>query len=109
MSKIIITDEAIESMILNATLSVDGVWDTWRGIEEYIPYVNKDKKHPHGIDFVVRNGILNVNVFVTVKYGYDLRKIGAEIQKNIKIQLENMTPFEVGRVNVIIEDIKYEY
>ncbi len=108
MSKIVITDEAIESIILNATLSVDGVWDTWRGIEEYIPYINKDKTHPHGIDFLIRNNVLSVNVFVAVKYGYDLRKVGAEIQKNIKLQLENMTPFKVANVNVIIEDIKYE-
>ncbi|MCD6426982.1 MAG: Asp23/Gls24 family envelope stress response protein [Caldisericaceae bacterium] len=109
MSEVIITDEAIESIILNATLSVDGVFDTWRGIEEYIPYVNKDKKRPHGVDFVIQNNILSANVFIVAKYGYDLRKIGAEVQKNIKLRIETMTPFKVGKINVIIEDVKYEH
>ncbi len=109
MSRVIITDEAIESIILNATLSVDGVYDTWRGIEEYIPYLNKDKKHPHGIDFVVKNGVLSANVFITVKYGFDLRKIGAEVRKNIKMQVESMTPFKMGELNIVIEDVKYEH
>jgi uncharacterized alkaline shock family protein YloU len=108
MSKVIITDDAIESIILNATLSVEGVADTWRGIEEYIPYLNKDKKHTHGIDFVLENGIVSANVFVIAKYDFDLRKLGKEIQQNVKSQVESMTPFKVGTINVVIEDIAYE-
>jgi uncharacterized alkaline shock family protein YloU len=108
MGKVIITDDAIESIILNATLSVEGVADTWRGIEEYIPYLNKDKKHTHGIDFVLENGIVSANVFVIAKYDFDLRKLGKEIQQNVKSQVESMTPFKVGTINVVIEDIAYE-
>jgi len=108
MSKIIISDEAIEAIILNATLSVDGVLDTWKGMEEYLPYFNKDKKHLHGIDFVIDKDILKVNIFVIVKYGIDLKKLGEEVQKKVKEQIENMTPYKVSMVNVFIEDVKDE-
>ena len=40
MNKIIITDEAIETTILNATLSVDGVLDSWKGMEEYLSLIH---------------------------------------------------------------------
>jgi len=108
MGKVVITDDAIESIILNATLAVEGVVDTWRGIEEYIPYLNKDKRHTHGIDFVLQNGVVSANVFVIAKYNFDLKKIGKDIQTNVKSQVESMTPFKVGTINVIVEDIAYE-
>ncbi len=108
MSKIIISDEAIEAIILNATLSVNGVLDTWKGMEEYLPYFNKDKKHLHGIDFVIDGNVLKVNIFIIVKYGIDLKKLGEEIEKKVKEQVENMTPYRVSMVNVFIEDVKDE-
>jgi len=108
MSKIIISEEAIESMILNATLGVEGVLDTWKGFEEYTPYMNKDKQHPHGIDFLLEDNKIKVNVFVIAKYDHDLKKIGKEIQNQIKSQIESMTPYTVINVNVIVEDIKHE-
>ena len=108
MDTIIIKDEAIEAIILNATLGVEGVEDTWKGIEEFIPYLSKDKKHPHGIDFVVADGIISMNIFLIAKYGFDLREVGKDVQKNVKTQIETMTPFKVGEINVIVEDIKYE-
>ncbi len=108
MSKIIITDEAIETTILNATLSVDGVLDSWKGMEEYIPYFNKDKKHSHGIDFILKKDVIKVNIFVTVAYGADLRKVGKAIQDKVKAQIENMTPYKLSTIVVFIEDIKYE-
>ncbi len=109
MNNIIIKDEAIESIVLNATLTVEGVVDTWRGIEEYIPYLNKDKKRPHGIDFVITDDhTINMNVFIIVKYGFDFREIGKEVQENVQKQIESMTPFKTEKINVIIEDVKYE-
>ncbi|MEA3314207.1 MAG: Asp23/Gls24 family envelope stress response protein [Caldisericota bacterium] len=108
MSKIIITDEAIEAIILNATLSVDGVLDSWKGMEEYIPYLNKDKKHSHGIDFVLEKDVIKVNIFITVAYGVDLRKVGKEVMDKVKAQIENMTPYKLSTIVVFIEDIKYE-
>ncbi len=108
MSKIIISDEAIESIILNAILGVEGVADTWKGFEEYIPYLKKDRQHPHGIDFLLVDNELKVNVFVIVEYDYSLKKIGEEIQNQIKAQIESMTPFTVTDVNVIFEEIKHE-
>lgn len=108
MNKIIISDEAIESIILNATLGVEGVVDTWKGFEEYIPYFRKDRQHPHGIDFLLTDSEIKVNVFVIVKYNFNLKKIGEEIQKQVKSQIESMTSYAVTNVNVIIEDIKNE-
>ncbi len=108
MSKIIITDEAIEAIILNATLSVDGVSDSWKGMEEYIPYFNKDKKHLHGIDFIIEKDEIKVNIFITAVYGADLRKVGKDIQDKVKAQIENMTPYKLSAIVVFIEDIKYE-
>ena len=108
MSKIIISDEAIEAIILNATLTVNGVLDTWKGMEEYIPYFNKDKRHLHGIDFIIEKDVLKTNIFVIVKYGTDLKKIGEKVQKKVKEQIENMTPYKVSTVNVFVEDVKDE-
>ncbi len=108
MSKIVISDEAIESIILNAVVTVEGVIDVWKGMKEYIPHLKNDKESPHGVEFSVENNSLKVTVFVIARYGTNLKQIGEDIQKQVKLQVENITPFKVVDVNVIIEDIKDE-
>ncbi len=108
MNKFIISNEAIESIILNATLGVEGVYDGWKGLEEHLPYLKQDKKHSHGIDFIIKGETMEINIYVIAKYNYDLKKLGEQIQQRVKAEVELMTPYKVLDVNVFISDILHE-
>jgi uncharacterized alkaline shock family protein YloU len=108
MSKIIISNEAIESIIVNAVTGVEGVLGTWKGAEEYVPYLKVDSKGSHGIEFSIDDSVLTATVFLIAKYGVNLRELGKEVQREVKSQIESITPFTVSDVNVIVEDIKDE-
>jgi uncharacterized alkaline shock family protein YloU len=108
MSKIIISDEAIESIIVNAVMSVEGVLGTWKGVEEYVPCLREDSKEPHGVEFSVDDNVLKATIFLIARYGVNIKKLGEEVQREVKSQIESLTPFTVSKVDVVIEDIRDE-
>ncbi|MGB9694406.1 MAG: Asp23/Gls24 family envelope stress response protein [Caldisericaceae bacterium] len=108
MNKIVISNEAIESIIVNAVTQVDGVLSTWKGAEEYVPYLKNDTRRPHGVEFSIDENVISITVFLVAKYGTNVKELGKEVQREVKSQIENITPFTVSEVNVIIEDIKDE-
>lgn len=108
MSKIIISNEAIESIISEAALSVDGILGTWKGIREYTPLCKEEQKAPHGIEFEFSNGFISIKVYLIAKYGYNIRELGILVQKAIKGQIENLTPFKISEINVFFVDVENE-
>jgi uncharacterized alkaline shock family protein YloU len=107
MSRIILSNEAIESIIVNGVLSVEGILDTWKGLKEYCPLLKKEKG-PHGVEFKVEGEEISITIYLIAKYGYSLKEVGKEAQKAVKDRVENLTPFTVKEVNVIFEDVKNE-
>lgn len=108
MSKIIISNEAIESIISEAALSVEGVAGTWKGIREFTPLCKEEQRSPHGIEFTFSNGFISIKIYLIAKYGYSLKEIGISVQKTIKEQIENLTPFKTSEVNVFFVDVENE-
>lgn len=108
MSKIIISDYAIESIVANAALSVEGVADLWRGLKEYVSVIRKGDRNPHGIEFSEKNNALSFKIYLVGKYGYNLKEVGNTVQDSVKSQVESLTPFKVNEVDVFFVDIKNE-
>jgi uncharacterized alkaline shock family protein YloU len=94
MSKIILSEDALASIISNAVLSVEGV----AGLFGQTPVMCEffDSK-------------INVTVDVIAIFDYDLRKLGNEIEEKIKLEVENITPYKVGNCTIRFQDINYEY
>lgn len=94
MSKIILSEDALASIISNAVLSVEGVSGLFGQSSVVCEFF--DSK-------------INVTVDVIAIFDYDLRKLGNEIEEKIKLEVENITPYKVGNCTIRFQDINYEY
>jgi len=94
MSKIILSEDALASIISNAVLSVEGV----AGLFGQTPVM---------CEFFESK--INVTVDVMAIFDYDLRKLGNEIEEKIKLEVENITPYKIGNCTIRFQDINYEY
>jgi uncharacterized alkaline shock family protein YloU len=94
MSKIILSEDALASIISNAVLSVEGVAGLFG-------------QNPVMCEFF--DSKINVMVDVIAVFGYDLIKLGNEIEEKIKLEAESITPYKIGNCTIRFQDINYEY
>ncbi len=106
MDKVLITDAALESLVVHACLSTDGVDSMWKGLKERLPFWDREGHEPHGISIVRDNLELTLDVFLVAKFGTDLRKLAASIQNAVAKEVEASTPYHVQEVNVHIADVR---
>ncbi len=106
MDKVLITDGALESLIVHACQSTDGVDSMWKGLKEHLPFWDREGCEPHGIG-IARNGLeLSLDIYVVARFGADLRKLGVGLRTAVAREVEASTPYHVEEVNVHIADVR---
>ncbi len=106
MDRVLITDAALESLIVHACLSVDGVDSMWKGLKEHLPFWDREGHEPHGIS-IARDGLeLTLDIFVVAKFETDLRKLAADLRSAVGKEVGASTPYHVQEVNVHIADVR---
>jgi len=106
MDTVLITDAALESLIVHACLSVDGVDSMWKGLKERLPFWDREGHEPHGVNITRDNLQLTLDVYLVAKFGTDLRKQAASIRSAVVKEVEASTPYHVEEVNVHIADVR---
>ncbi|MFZ2413344.1 MAG: Asp23/Gls24 family envelope stress response protein [Candidatus Cryosericum sp.] len=106
MDKVLITDTALESLIVHACLSTDGVESMWKGLKEHLPFWDREGYEPHGVS-ISRGGLeLTLDVFIVARFGADLRKLAGSVQNAVAKEVEASTPYHIQEVNVHIADVR---
>ncbi|MCD7738848.1 MAG: Asp23/Gls24 family envelope stress response protein [Lachnospiraceae bacterium] len=87
---------------LAATRDIDGVLGIYDGGQE-----GKSKgigfgKAPKGVSVDVHHGIVDVDMNISILYGYNIPAICQKVQTKVKSMIENMTGMKVGNVNLRI-------
>ncbi len=93
MSKIILSTEALKSIIEEALLKIDGV--------AKLP--NRNSVNVEHLDSTI-----SVVVKVTAVFGFNLVRLSDEIKKTIKLEVESITPFTVNEISIEFEDVVNE-
>lgn len=103
-----ISNDAIETIVTTAAKEVEGVIGIQNTIETNLKSIFNKKKVMNGIDLEVsENGSkINIEVAINVEYGYELTPIGIKVQEKVKEAIENMTSYEVNKVNVKVANVK---
>ena len=66
-----------------------------------------NRNHRSGVNAeIVKNGIV-IDLYVDVKYGESIHKVGKKVQENVKQAVYNMTYLEVSRVYVHVVNINF--
>jgi len=90
----------IVSVAVNETEGVAGLIS--KGI------INTKKNITKGIKVEEKEGNVNIDISVTLKYGVRIQDVGAAIQENVVKAVESMTGVKVSTVNVNVQGISFE-
>lgn len=53
----------------------------------------------------LEDGKVNVDLALTIDYGYSVPEVSLDVQERVKSSIESMTGIEVGEVNIRVEDV----
>lgn len=102
-----INTDVIEKMVSLAALEVEGVAAMAKKAVDISGIVNKGSALKP-VKVVVRNGAVEIDVYITVKQGIKLKTVAEAVQANVKDKVQDMTGNAITRVNVHIADLAEE-
>ena len=109
LGQIEVASEVLEVIAGIATTEVEGVAATRGSFASGVVERFGKKVHSKGIKAsMTDDGLIAVDVFCSVKYGFSVPKIAKEVQSSIRQAILNMTSIETNEVNVHITGIQFE-
>lgn len=97
-----ISDDVFTLIASIATTKVEGVYGTHSGVMSSIFSRNSYSK---GVKVEKKDDLLIIDIYIDIKYGYNVTKVAKEVQESVKTEIEGMTEFDVESVNIHVEDI----
>ena len=61
-----------------------------------------------GVKTTTEEGIVNVDLVLSLDYGYSIPKTCAKVQERVKTAIENMTGLQVENINIKIANVTME-
>ncbi len=105
IGNLVVSDEVIAAIALNAAKDVEGVSD----FAVKTPDVHSIFKIGEGplkfVRVISNDNDIKIQLHVTIKPGRKIPSVAADIQKSVKNAVQSMTGKMVSKVNVIIEDL----
>ena len=109
LGQIEVASEVLEVIAGIATTEVEGVAATRGSFASGVVERFGKKVHSKGIKAsMTDDGLIAVDVYCSVKYGFSIPKIAKEVQSSIRQAILNMTSIETNEVNVHIKGIQFE-
>ncbi len=102
-----INTEVIEKIVSMAALEVDGVAAMSNKSLDITGIVNTGKVLKP-VSVAMKNGAIEINVYITVKEGVKVKTVAEAVQVNVKDRVQDMTGNAITRVNVHIADMELE-
>lgn len=104
LSGLEINTDVIEKMVAIAALEVDGTASMSKKAVDISGIVNSGSALKP-VKVAVKNGAVDINVYVSVKAGVNVKEVAENVQKNVKDKVQDMTGNAITRVNVHISDL----
>lgn len=103
-----IAQDVVATIAGMAANSIEGIAGMSGGISDGIAQILSNKKQlTKGVKVDIYENRVEVDLFVTVKYGYNIAAVAAAVQKEVKENIENMTGMNVALVNVNVQGIEF--
>lgn len=100
-----IADDVVAMIAGLAATELDGVAATAGNITNELMSKVGMKSLGKGVHVEVVEGVVTVDLTLTMEYGYNIPKTCSTVQEKVKAAIENMTGLEVSDVNVRIAGI----
>lgn len=106
---ITISEEVLSSIATNAAKDVDGVSSFSTKPVDVVNTIKKGSIKVMSPVRILQNGEdINVSIYVNLLPNTIIRDIAANVQRNVKEAIQNMTGKLVSKVNVVIAGIDFE-
>ena len=102
-----INTDVLEKMVSLAALEVEGVAAMAKRAVDISGVVNSGSVLKP-VKVSVKNGAIEIDAYITVKQGIQLKTVAEAVQANIKDKVQDMTGNAITRVNVHIADLIVE-
>ena len=105
LSGLEINTDVIEKMVTLATLEVEGAASMSNKSVDLKGIMNTGSVLKP-VRVSVKNGAVDIDVYVSVKAGANVKEVAENIQKNVKDKVQDMTGNAITRVNVHVADLE---
>ena len=101
-----IADEVLSIVAGLAVSEISGVAGMSGGIVGGITEMLGKQNFSKGVKVITTGKTVTVEIYVIVKYGFNIPDVAIAIQEKVKTSIENMTGFDVAAVDVHVEGIR---
>lgn len=108
LGRVQLAPEVLEVIIGIATTEVKGVANTQGSFASGVAEKFGKVVHGKGVTISWSNDQLTVDVYCVVQYGFSVREVALEIQKQIRHAIFHMTSLDTKEVNVHITGILFD-
>lgn len=106
MGAVAVADDVMCMIVGLATTEVEGVSALAGNITNELMSKVGVKNLTKGVKVEVNEGVVKVDIAVTVEYGYNIPATCGKVQNKVKAAIENMTGLTVADVNIRIAGVK---
>lgn len=103
-----IADDVVAMIASIAATEVDGVSALVGNISNELMSKVGMKKLTKGVKVEVLEGVVSIDLAITIEYGHNIPQTCREVQNKIKATIENMTGLEVSDVNIRIAGVNMQ-
>lgn len=103
-----IADDVVAQIAAIAAGEVEGVGETAGNLGTTLMAYVGMKKNERKVRVEVAEGIVRVEMKITVLYGYNIPEVSRLVQEKVKAAIENMTGLTVADINVRVAAIDME-
>ncbi|MCY0881925.1 MAG: Asp23/Gls24 family envelope stress response protein [Firmicutes bacterium] len=102
-----IANDVIAAIASKAALDVQGVAGMSAGLAGELSERLGKKSPAKGVRIDVKDGRVMLDLFVVMHYGYRIPEVSANIQTDVKKQVETMTGLTVQAVNIHVQSLSF--
>lgn len=106
---VIISEEAVSSIAINAAKDVDGITGFSNRAADVVSTIKKGSlKVMSPVRILQEGDELDISIYINIAIGKKIQPVAEEVQRVIKEAIQNMTGKLVSKVNVIIASVGEE-
>lgn len=104
---LVISEEAISTIVTNAAGDVDGVVGFSNRPADVVSTIKKGSlKVTRPVRVVQEGDNIDISLYINIAIGKKIQPVAEEVQKAVKEAVQNMTSKLVSKVNVIIASVE---
>ncbi len=109
MGELVISDEVLSSIAVNAAKDVDGVSSFFNRPVDVVSTIKKGSFKVMSPVRIIQDGDnFSMSIYINLSPGKKFQKVATEVQSAVKESVQNMTGKLVTKVNVIVAGIDFE-